>query len=282
MARVLVISSHVVRGHVGLRANLWALQGLGHEVWALPTVVLSNHPGHAHVARTIMAPEAIAEMMGALAQNGWLEALDAVLTGYMPSAAHVDVVSREIARLKAARPLCHLCDPILGDLPGGLYVGTEVAKAVGKSLAARADIITPNRFELAWLSGREVTDGATARQAAARLGCPLVLATSLPAESPGRRANLLFAAAPVTKPPAPQSLSNGHWHTVVDRGAAPHGTGDLLAGLFLGHHLSGKSPETAFDAAVAGVDAALKASRDCDELALDAPLAAILNPFAAT
>ena len=38
MARVLVISSQVARGHVGLAAIVPALQGLGHEVIALPTV----------------------------------------------------------------------------------------------------------------------------------------------------------------------------------------------------------------------------------------------------
>ena len=47
MAKVLAISSHVVRGHVGLDATVPALQYLGHEVWALPTVLLSSRPGSA-------------------------------------------------------------------------------------------------------------------------------------------------------------------------------------------------------------------------------------------
>ena len=42
MARILAISSHVVRGHVGLAASVPALQWLGHEVWALPTVILAS------------------------------------------------------------------------------------------------------------------------------------------------------------------------------------------------------------------------------------------------
>ena len=45
MARVLALSSHVARGCVGLAATVPALQWLGHEVWALPTVVLASRPG---------------------------------------------------------------------------------------------------------------------------------------------------------------------------------------------------------------------------------------------
>ena len=42
MAKVLAISSHVVRGHVGLDATVPALQWLGHEVWALASEVMSH------------------------------------------------------------------------------------------------------------------------------------------------------------------------------------------------------------------------------------------------
>ncbi|MGO8536034.1 pyridoxal kinase, partial [Rhizobium ruizarguesonis] len=35
---VIVISSHVVRGSVGNRAAFFALETLGHPVWALPTI----------------------------------------------------------------------------------------------------------------------------------------------------------------------------------------------------------------------------------------------------
>ena len=43
---VIVISSHVVRGSVGNRAAVFALETLGYPVWALPTIVLPWHPGH--------------------------------------------------------------------------------------------------------------------------------------------------------------------------------------------------------------------------------------------
>ena len=50
MARVLALSSYVAFGSVGLAATVPALHWLGHEVIALPTVVLSNHPGYPRFA----------------------------------------------------------------------------------------------------------------------------------------------------------------------------------------------------------------------------------------
>jgi len=44
--RILCISSQVAYGPVGNTAAVPALQAMGHEVLALPTILLSNHPGH--------------------------------------------------------------------------------------------------------------------------------------------------------------------------------------------------------------------------------------------
>ena len=56
MARILAISSHVVRGQVGLAATVPALQSLGHEVWALPTVLLASRPGLGRMSRYELPP----------------------------------------------------------------------------------------------------------------------------------------------------------------------------------------------------------------------------------
>jgi pyridoxine kinase len=50
---VIVISSHVVRGSVGNRAAVFALETLGYPVWALPTVILPWHPGHSRATRIV-------------------------------------------------------------------------------------------------------------------------------------------------------------------------------------------------------------------------------------
>src|SRR5512139_356379 len=85
VARIVVLSSLVAQGHVGLRALVPALERSCHEVIALPTVVLSSHAAYTHVAGTAVAPDVLDRMAGALEANGWLAAIDVVITGYLPS-----------------------------------------------------------------------------------------------------------------------------------------------------------------------------------------------------
>lgn len=257
MARVLSISSQVVRGHVGNSAAAFALQRLGHEVWILPTVVQSNHPGHAHVAGTRISPEALRDMAGALAKNGWLGEVDAVLTGYLPTAEHVDFAAETIARLRELRPnLLVVVDPVLGDDPGGLYVAEAAAARVRERLLPLADVLTPNRFELAWLSRAQVSDAASAVMAASGLGASQVVATSIPDGSSGNLVNLLWQPGAVSSALVPRLAT------------VPHGTGDLLAALHLARLLHGASAPQALRLAVAGVAAVIEASAGADELRL--------------
>ncbi len=107
-----------------------------------------------------------------------------------------------------------------------------------------ASLATPNRFELAWLAGLTVSDAAEARQAALALGVPAVLATSVPA-SDNRFANVLVTGQEAT----------GCF--VRRRPSAPHGTGDLLAAMYLGNRLNGHSSGYCLGAAVSAVDASV-------------------------
>ena len=89
MARILAISSHVVRGNVGLAATVPALQSLGHEVWALPTVLLASRPGLGRLSRYELPETDLSGMLAALQADGCWPMLDAVFTGYFPSPAAV-------------------------------------------------------------------------------------------------------------------------------------------------------------------------------------------------
>ncbi|MEQ8899445.1 MAG: pyridoxal kinase [Roseovarius sp.] len=181
MARVLILSSVVAMGHVGLSAGQPACQLLGVEVTGVPTTVLSNHPAWPHVAGAACDPGRIGEMIGALEANGWLAGHAAVLIGYMPSVGHVDVAEQLVTRMRAIAPGVRVVvDPILGDDPKGLYVKDEVAVAVRDRLVPLADVVTPNRFELGWLTGRDCADVAGAAEAARALGVPVVHVTSPP------------------------------------------------------------------------------------------------------
>lgn len=262
MARILAISSHVASGHVGLAAIVPALHALGHEVIAVPTVVLSCHYGHAHVGTAPVSAEALRDILGALQANGSLDAIDAVLTGYMPDAACVDVVSSALNRIGEDLPdVLYLCDPILGDDPGGLYVAEDTAVAIRDRLVPFADVLTPNRFELAWLTGEDITDAEDADVTADAIGADLVVVTSVPAE-PDQIANVM------------SGLDDALVFTAPRRAGVPHGTGDLFAALLLGHLLTETTQADAVARASAGVAHVIEASIGLPELSLVANIAA--------
>lgn len=266
MARVLAISSQVVRGYVGLSAAVPALRRLGHEVWPVPTILLSNHPGHARFAGAPVEPRLLTEMADALEANGWLGEVDAVLTGYLPSSAHVDAAAEFVARVRRLKAgALYVCDPVLGDDPKGLYIAPEAAVRVRDRLLGLADLATPNRMELEFLTSRRVGDIDTAARALECLACGGGIATSIPGDAEASLANVLSLGPSLAIARVPRQER------------APHGTGDLMAALITGHLAAGASPSRALALATASVDRALAASSGADELHMTKALADIAD-----
>lgn len=226
MARILAISSFLAHGRVGLGATVPVLQALGHEVLQLPTVMLSNHPAHPFSTRYAIAPQVLSDMLGALEANGWLAATDAILTGYLPTRGHAIFARDAISRVRAMNPRAIVvCDPILGDDPNGLYIDADAAAAVRDLLVSAADVITPNRFELHWLTGMDIGDELSAAVAARRLHCPSTIATSIPAGSAPDGSRML-ADVLITR----DTLDR---HAAPEQPGIPHGTGDVFAALLV-------------------------------------------------
>jgi len=257
MGRVLAISSHVVRGHVGLAATVPALQALGHEAWALPTVVLASRPGLGRMVRHELPASDLAAVLAALEADGCWQSLDAVFTGYFASPASALVAAQAIAGIKAARPgLPVLVDPILGDA-GRLYIAQATAEAIRDTLIPLATIATPNLFELAWLTGETFRGLDDMARAAERLG-PAVVAVTSASETAASLATLLVAGGARIARSTPR------------RAGIPNGAGDLFAGLLLGHLLRAHRPEAALDASLAALERVLAASAGRDVLDLAA------------
>lgn len=256
MARILAISSQVVRGGVGLSASVPALQTMGHEVWALPTIHLSHRPGLGRIEKLVPSPETLASMLAALEAEGCFASVDAVLTGYFPTPEAVEVVAAALHRLKAIQPeVCILCDPVLGD-GDRLYISEATARAMRDRLLPLATVATPNRFELEWLTGREIRDRMVAITAARRLGPPTVVVTSA-TETTETLTTLLVSGALQASHDSPRLAH------------VPNGTGDALSGLLLaGLAEPGFSPIDAFDRAMTLLDAMVARSTGRDTLAL--------------
>lgn len=256
MTRAVVISSYVAHGGVGLRAALAAMTAAGVDAIALPTTILSNHPRHPQVAGSPVSIPDLENMSAALAANGAFAGIDGILTGYMPSAEHAEFARRTIDRVRAMNPgVVVMVDPIMGDDPGGLYVGPETARAIANRLAPAATVLTPNRFELAYLSGRRIETLEDALDAARSLAAPWVAVTSAPAPQ-GELATLLVHPGGANK-----ILSDR-------RSSVPHGPGDLFAALLLIALLRKRPADAALTSAVAGVAHAIDVSGASLDLAL--------------
>jgi pyridoxine kinase len=242
--RVLALSSQVVHGAVGLSITVPVLQAHGVEVLALPTVLLSSHAGLPQVAGHRTRVDDLDRLLAALDAAGALSRLDGIVTGYLPTAEHVAFAIGAVRAVKATNPrsLC-VVDPILGDVPKGLYIDPGAAAAMRDDLVPLADILRPNAFELGWLTGRQVTTLTEARDAALGLA-PTVVVSSLE----DRHGALATACL------SDRETTVAH---VARRSYAPHGTGDLLTALMTAAALAGKSLDTALAPALSTVDTAI-------------------------
>ena len=250
---ILSIQSWVSYGHVGNAAAVFPLQRLGFETWAVNTVQFSNHTGYGKWRGSVFEPSHIAQLIEGMAERGALARCRAVLTGYMGDPALGAVVLETVARVRAANPdAVWVCDPVMGDVDGGFYVRPGLPEFFRDRAVPMADIITPNQFELEYLTGRTIHDLPDALDAAAQaraLGPKVVLLTSLVRpDAPKDRIELLVATA------------DGAWRVTTPLlPITVNGSGDAVAALFLAHWLkTGGDPAATLSAAASAIYAVLK------------------------
>lgn len=255
MPIVVAISSFVMHGSVGLRATQFALERRGATVISVPTVIMPWHPGLGPSTKT-RPPDFCAQLeeLTALAPS-----MDAIATGYFASAEQVQAAADFIDVVRLHNPGVLIgVDPVLGD-ENGRYVPDDVAAAMLDLMIPRADVITPNRFELADLSGEaNLVAGARA------LGTAHVYVTSAGAGD-GRNGAVLVTAREVVE---------AH-HPALPY--APNGTGDLFFGITVSALISAAPPVDALVEAAAGTYQTVQRTTG-NTLALAAAQDAIAHP----
>lgn len=182
--RVLAIQSHVVHGYVGNKAATFPLQLRGWDVDALNVVNFSNHTGYGKFKGYRLDDEQIRNVYEGLKDEDF--EYNALLTGYIPSAAAVNAVNDIGHDLKRRYPgLVWLLDPVMGD-EGKLYVKDDVVPAYKKILQGTGlvTITTPNYFEVELLTGVKVETRDDVKRALeimhSDFKIPNVVITSLP------------------------------------------------------------------------------------------------------
>lgn len=229
---VLSMSSQVAYGPVGNSASVPALQAAGFAVSQIPTIILSNHPGLGKPSGIKLPPAEFEAILKSLNTLAVLDICVGVMTGYFASPDQVKIAASFIHKMKDKNPLLYvLVDPVLGD-DGSLYVSNEVATAIRDELLPLASCITPNCFELGWLTGKTVSSKAEVLRAAATLPHKEILATSIPV-GPGNLATLAITGSDYAETISTVKVE------------VPHGTGDFLAGLYFASRLNGFAPPEA-------------------------------------
>ena len=251
MPTVLSVQSWVACGNVGNTAALFPLQRLGCETWSLNTVAFSNHTGYERWRGDTVPAREIATLFEGIAELGVLPRCDAVLSGYLGEAETGPVLLDIVSRVKEANPRAlFCCDPVMGDVGLGYYVRSGIPEFFRDRALALADVVTPNRFELEWLSGEPVRSLAEACDAVAalrQLGPAIVLATSL--ETVADRIAVI-AAGP-----------EGVWAVETPRlPIEATGCGDAVAALFLGWLLKGKPVPDALANTIAAIYGVIEAT----------------------
>jgi pyridoxine kinase len=269
-AEIIAISSHVMRGSVGNRAIVFSLETMGHPVWSMPTVILPWHPGHGPSTRIPLPSASFAAAIDDIVGSPGVSDVKAVISGYFAEPGQVEAVARLVRALKAKNPdILYLCDPVIGDLKG-LYVPEAIATAIRDRLLPLADITTPNRHELGWLTGVSLETNAEIMDAALMLGPRRVLVTSAVPMMAGGVGNLLLT----------DRLALMAEHRMVDN--PPNGLGDLTSALFLSHLLKGEGEERALQMTTASVFEVLARAvkRGADELMLSEDYSSFSTPMA--
>ena len=267
---MLSIQSQVPSGHVGNAAAVFPLQRLGFEVWPVPTVLFSNHPGHGGWRGPVLAAADIADILQGLRERGCFAQCQAVLTGYLGSVETGATVIETWRQVREANPEALICcDPVIGDHAEGVYVTPELLDFYRHEALSLADVVFPNAFELEVLTGQPVHEIDAAVDAARHLiaqdparpparGPKIVLVTSVPVRNNNQDA---IATLAVT--------SDAAWMVQTPRHAlSAKGSGDFLAAVWLGHYLQNKDIVFALGAAVSSTYALIEATGQADELAI--------------
>lgn len=186
MHTVLSIQSAVAYGHAGNSSAVFPMQRSGVNVWPVYTVNFSNHTGYDTWRGPMIDAEDVASVIQGVDERGVLPQVAAVLSGYQGSADMGQVILDAAALVKERNPGAVFCaDPVMGDVGRGFYARPGIPEFMRDHVVQAADILTPNLFELQYLTGRTTSTVGDVLAAAEELrarGPRIVLVTSVVAE----------------------------------------------------------------------------------------------------
>ncbi|MDO5067486.1 MAG: pyridoxal kinase PdxY [Propionibacteriaceae bacterium] len=256
--KILSIQSCVSHGHVGNSAAVFPLQRIGVEVMPVHTVLFSNHTGYGAWRGPMLKGADIREIVTGIEERGALAGVDAVLSGYQGGNDIGDAILEAVQKVKQHNPAAiYACDPVLGNAKSGCHVAPEVQELIRDRVVPRADLITPNQFELGFVTGTTPSDLESTMSAVDRafgIGPQTVLVTSVELPDLGEDKLSMIAANRdeawlITTPRLPMKRN---------------GSGDVTAALFTAHWRRTGSLSEALEHTTSSVHAMLRLTLEAD------------------
>lgn len=246
-------------GRASLTAIIPTLSTMGVQVCPLPTAVLSNHTGGFDTFSYVDLTDTMDDYI-----NHWKNIgidFDCIYSGFLGSKKQIDIVSGFIDDFRQEETLV-VVDPVMGD-DGSLYKSfTWEFVPEMQRLIAKADIITPNFTEAAFLLNHKEcpkaisTDEVKAwlRQLS-EMGPKIVVMTSVPDQNNPENTHVI----------AYDKESDIYWQLTCHYIPAYYpGTGDTFASVMIGKLLQNESLPVALDFAIQFISQCIKASYGFD------------------
>lgn len=233
LKRVAVLNDISCFGKCSLTVALPVISALGVEAVPIPTALLSTHTGgFKGYTKTVLTRQ----MQGIINHFKQLDLkFDCIYTGYFCSKKQIEIAEEFINDFKTEQTTV-IVDPVMGD-GGELYAGfgkSEV-KALGR-LCEKADFITPNFTEAAFLAGEDGTENTDSSKLLKKL--------------PGR--NVIITGVPFEDEIGYHALINEEEYIKKSQyiGGVKHGCGDVFASALAANIAKGKDgAESFFNAA---------------------------------
>lgn len=244
-------------GRASLTTVIPILSTMGIQVCPVPTAILSTHTsdftGYSFIDLTDYMEEHIAHW-----KKLNLE-FDCIYSGFLGSPRQIKIVS-DFVDYFGHKDNMVVVDPVLGD-NGHLYgtMGSEMVTEMRK-LVSKADIITPNFTEAAFLLGEEYKDITTEKEVKewlvrlADMGPKIVVITSVPDEKINDFEKNMSVIAYDRE-------NDVFWKVSCKYIPVSYpGTGDAYTSVFIGSLLQGDSLPIAIDRGMQFVTQCIKAS----------------------
>jgi len=194
------------------------------------TVNFSNHTGYGAWRGPLIDPDDVRAVITGIEERGAFPHVDVVLSGYQGGEGIADVILDAVARVKAANPSAiYACDPVMGNAKSGCFVAPAIPVLLRDRVVPAADLITPNQFELGYLTDTEPDTLESTLESVDLIratGPRTVLVTSV--ERPDREGGTIEMLA---------VDGAGAW--IVQTPLLPmkaNGSGDVTAALFTAHY----------------------------------------------